>query len=159
MIASAADRPRTLFEAGAGTTAALMMSWVLCMVLHPEEYKKLQDEIDSVVYSKRLPEFEDLPKLPRVRAVVKETLRWRPVSQTDGYKGRPMPCGCHVGAEDSVVPPYACLPHWLTIAIGNRGRSAAFQHEGRRLRRRIHPSRHEYPPEPVGHSSRSIPVP
>lgn len=79
-----------------------MMSWVLCMILHPEECKKLQDEIDSVVDSSRLPEFEDLPQLPRVRAVVKETLRWRPVSagglphfstKDDVYEGLFIPAG------------------------------------------------------------------
>lgn len=70
----------TLFEAGAGTTSAAMMSFILCMVLHPEEYKKLQEEVDSVVGPDRLPKFGDMDKLPRVRAVVKEVLRWRPVT-------------------------------------------------------------------------------
>jgi len=70
----------TLFEAGAGTTAAAMMSFMLAMVLHPEELKKLQAEIDEVVGDSRLPTFQDMPRLPRVRAVVKEVLRWRPVT-------------------------------------------------------------------------------
>lgn len=82
-----------------------MMSWVLCMVLHPDEYKKLQDEVDSVVDSNRLPDFEDLPRLPRVRAVVKETLRWRPVSagglphfstKDDVYEGMFIPAGTNI---------------------------------------------------------------
>lgn len=62
----------TLFEAGAGTTASAMMSWCLCMVHHPAEMKKLQEEVDKVCGDKRLPEFEDMPNLPRVRAVAKE---------------------------------------------------------------------------------------
>ncbi|CAK4033753.1 cytochrome P450 [Lecanosticta acicola] len=70
----------TLFEAGAGTTAAAMMSFVLAMVLHPQAYAKLQKSIESVVGSSRLPGFEDIPQLPYVRAVVKEVLRWRPVT-------------------------------------------------------------------------------
>lgn len=70
----------TLFEAGAGTTAAAMMSFILAMVLHPREYAKLQKEVDDVVGSARLPSFEDMPQLPRVRAVAKEVLRWRPVT-------------------------------------------------------------------------------
>ena len=82
-----------------------MMSWVLCMVLHPAEYKKLQQEVDSVVDDKRLPEFEDLSKLPRVRAVVKETLRWRPVTagglphystKDDIYEGMFIPAGTNI---------------------------------------------------------------
>lgn len=70
----------TLFEAGAGTTAAAMMSFILAMVLHPQEFSKLQKEVDNVVGSSRLPSFEDMPNLPRVRAVAKEVLRWRPVT-------------------------------------------------------------------------------
>ena len=70
----------TLFEAGAGTTAAAMMSWILAMVLHPSELLALQKEIDDVVGNDRLPHFDDIPYLPRVRASVKETLRWRPVT-------------------------------------------------------------------------------
>jgi hypothetical protein len=49
-----------------------MMSWTLSMVHYPEEMKKLQDEIDKVVGDDRLPEFDDVPQLPRVRAVAKE---------------------------------------------------------------------------------------
>lgn len=70
----------TLFEAGAGTTAASMMSFVLAMTLHPNELRKVQEEVDAVVGADRLPMLEDMPNLPRVRAVVKEVLRWRPVS-------------------------------------------------------------------------------
>jgi cytochrome P450 len=69
----------TLFEAGAGTTAAAMMSFILAMTLHPKEHALLYDEIDSIVRS-RLPNFSDIPRLPRVRAVAKEVLRWRPVT-------------------------------------------------------------------------------
>ncbi|KAK3702409.1 hypothetical protein LTR37_014875 [Vermiconidia calcicola] len=95
----------TLFEAGAGTTAAAMMSWVLGMVHHPEEMKKLQQEIDQVVDGGRLPEFEDIPRLPRVRAVAKEILRWRPVSaggiphfstQDHVYDGMYIPAGTNI---------------------------------------------------------------
>jgi cytochrome P450 len=70
----------TLFEAGAGTTAAAMMSLMLALLLHPEELKKVQAELEDVVGDLRLPNFSDMPRLPRVRAVVKETLRWRPVT-------------------------------------------------------------------------------
>lgn len=70
----------TLFEAGAGTTAAAVCSFLLAMTLHGKEYKLLQDDIDAVVGQDRLPSFEDIPKIPRVRAVAKEVLRWRPVT-------------------------------------------------------------------------------
>ena len=42
------------------------------MVLHSEELRKLQHELDRVVGDGRLPEFADMPQLPRVRAVAKE---------------------------------------------------------------------------------------
>lgn len=70
----------TLFEAGAGTTAAAMMSFILAMTLHADEFAKLQKEVDDVVGPERMPCFEDMPHLPRVRAVAKEVLRWRPVT-------------------------------------------------------------------------------
>ncbi|KAK5102807.1 hypothetical protein LTS08_003608 [Lithohypha guttulata] len=100
----------TLFEAGAGTTAAAMMSFMLAMTLHLDEFVELQAEVDKVVGSDRLPSFSDIPDLPRVRAVAKETLRWRPVTagglphqltKDDVYKmedGRPlfMPAGTNI---------------------------------------------------------------
>jgi cytochrome P450 len=69
----------TLFESGAGTTAAAMISFILAMVLHQDSLSDLQRDIDEVV-GDRLPTFEDIPHLPRVRAIVKESLRWRPVT-------------------------------------------------------------------------------
>ena len=57
-----------------------MMSLMLALTLHPTELKKLQAEIDEVVGDSRLPGFDDMSRLPRVRAVVKEVLRWRPVT-------------------------------------------------------------------------------
>lgn len=69
----------TLFEAGTGTTAAAMMSFCLAMTLYPEWQKPMWEEVDRVS-GDRMPEFEDIPELPTVRAVVKEVLRWRPVT-------------------------------------------------------------------------------
>ena len=65
---------------------AAMMSWILAMVHHPEEMKKLQEEVDKVVGDNRLPEFEDVPQLPRVRAVAKEVC---PATTTLQYGGLP----------------------------------------------------------------------
>lgn len=49
------------------------------MIAYPECQRKAQEEIDAVVGSKRLPELEDLPNLPYVQAVIKETHRFRTV--------------------------------------------------------------------------------
>ncbi|CZR61304.1 related to cytochrome p450 [Phialocephala subalpina] len=70
----------TLFEAGAGTTSAAMMSFMLAMVLHPSALHAMREEINKVVGPDRLPTFDDIPNLPRVRATIKETMRWRPVT-------------------------------------------------------------------------------
>ena len=69
-----------LYSAAASTTASLAMSWVLMMVLNPSWLAKVQEEVDRVVGPDRLPEFDDLPNLPTVRAVVKEVARMRPVT-------------------------------------------------------------------------------
>lgn len=69
-----------LYSAAASTTASLAMSWVLMMVLNPRWLKEIQDEVDRVVGPDRLPTFDDLPQLPMLRAVVKETARLRPVT-------------------------------------------------------------------------------
>lgn len=69
-----------LYSAAASTTASLAMSWVLMMVLNPKWLAKMQEELDQVVGPDRLPTFDDMPQLPTVRAVVKETARLRPVT-------------------------------------------------------------------------------
>ena len=46
------------------------------MALYPEVQKKAQAEIDAVVGSNRLPDFNDRPSLPYINAVVKESSRW-----------------------------------------------------------------------------------
>lgn len=92
----------TMFEAGSGTTSAAMMSFMLSMVLHPEWFQKLQSEVDAVCGSERLPYLDDVSQLPTVRAVVKEVLRWRPVTagglphmctKDDVYEGLFIPAG------------------------------------------------------------------
>lgn len=69
-----------LYSAAASTTASLAMSWILMMVLNPHWFKAVQEEIDRVVGPGRYPTFDDLPNLPMVRAIVKETARIRPVT-------------------------------------------------------------------------------
>ena len=77
----------------------------MAMALHPAVQKRIQDEIDRVVGTDRLPTFEDRPSLPLVDAVVREILRWRPVVplaiphtaiKDDVYKGYFIPKGKHI---------------------------------------------------------------
>ena len=50
------------------------------MVLYPDVVRKAQEELDIVVGQDRLPELSDKTSLPYVCAVVKEVLRWYPVT-------------------------------------------------------------------------------
>lgn len=49
------------------------------MVLNPDKMKKAQAEIATVVGPDRLPNFKDYEALPYIVALVKETLRWKPI--------------------------------------------------------------------------------
>ncbi|KAF7849254.1 hypothetical protein BT93_L1041 [Corymbia citriodora subsp. variegata] len=60
-------------------TVAILLEWILArMVLHPDIQAKAQSEIDAALGSARPVEDSDLPRLPYLRAVVKETLRMHP---------------------------------------------------------------------------------
>jgi hypothetical protein len=94
----------TMFAAGAHTAAAGMSKFLFAMVTHPWEWRALRKEMDAVVggggdgeddkRKTRMPCFDDVPNLPRLRAAVKETLRWRPLPP-DGVP--------HRVTEDDVV--------------------------------------------------------
>uniref|UniRef100_A0A0D3AQF7 Cytochrome P450 n=1 Tax=Brassica oleracea var. oleracea TaxID=109376 RepID=A0A0D3AQF7_BRAOL len=61
-------------------TVAILLEWILArMILHPDIQAKAQAEIDVIVgESGRQVSDSDLPKLPYLRAIVKETLRMHP---------------------------------------------------------------------------------
>jgi len=50
------------------------------MIAYPETQSRAHAEIDAVVDRERLPTFADYPRLPYVRAMVKEILRWKPAA-------------------------------------------------------------------------------
>ncbi|KAH7247143.1 hypothetical protein NW759_007910 [Fusarium solani] len=74
-----------LVEAGSETTATTINNWTLAMALYPEVMKKGQEELDRVVGTDRMPQWEDEADLPYIRAMIKETLRWRPVNKFGMY--------------------------------------------------------------------------
>ena len=58
---------------------AILLEWVLAeMVLNPEIQAKAQAEIDAVVGNTRPVSDSDIPNLPYLQAIVKETLRVHP---------------------------------------------------------------------------------
>ncbi|KAK3380971.1 cytochrome P450 [Podospora didyma] len=62
---------------GIFTVAGPLSYWLVSMVHHPEWQAAVQREIDEVCEG-RLPTIEDAPKLPILRACIKETMRWKP---------------------------------------------------------------------------------
>lgn len=95
--------PASLFGAGSDTTASTLCSAFLALVTHPSVLRAAQAELDSVVGTDRTPTFADEQRLPYLRALCKETLRWRPVAvlggtphastETDRYEGWTIPAG------------------------------------------------------------------
>jgi cytochrome P450 len=75
------DEAITLFGAGHETTA-VSLSWALYFMLsQPEIYAKAQHEVDTVLAG-RIPTVSDLPKLPYILQIIKETLRYYPPTGT-----------------------------------------------------------------------------
>ncbi|KAN0081290.1 Cytochrome P450 [Tylopilus felleus] len=95
----------TLYAASVETTHATLLIFVYLMLNHPEVQRRAQLEIDRVVGDQRLPDFEDRPSLPYVDAVLRETMRCRPV----GPLGIP-----HATTEDDVYEGYY-IPQGATI--------------------------------------------
>ncbi|KAJ7843627.1 cytochrome P450 [Mycena olivaceomarginata] len=62
---------------GNNVTAAALSVFMLAMTLYPDVLRKAQVEVDEVVGRQRVPTFADQANLPYIRALVKETLRWR----------------------------------------------------------------------------------
>ena len=60
-------------------TSSSLMTFTLAMVENPHVWKRAQAEIDAVIGTNRFPEFDDRSALPYVDAIVRETLRWKPV--------------------------------------------------------------------------------
>lgn len=61
-----------------------LLTFLFLMMEYPEWQRKLQEEVDRVVGSDRLPNHHDIPNLPTVRAIVKEGLRYRSIAAEMG---------------------------------------------------------------------------
>lgn len=92
--------------AGALTIGSPIQSFLLAMIHHPEWQRKLQAEIDEVCDG-RCPSWEEREKMPLLRAVMKEVIRWRPPVPTgiphatekdDVYEGYFIPAGATIHA-------------------------------------------------------------
>ncbi|KAF2867528.1 cytochrome P450 [Massariosphaeria phaeospora] len=101
--------PASLFGAGSDTTASTLCTAVLALVTHPAALAAAHAELDAVVGASRTPTFADEPRLPYMRALVKEVLRWRPVAVLGGTP--------HASTEDDVYDGFY-IPAGTTV-LGN----------------------------------------
>ncbi|RAH67093.1 cytochrome P450 [Aspergillus aculeatinus CBS 121060] len=93
-----------LLQAGSETTASILVGFIQAMVIFPDVARAAQAELDRVC-GDRLPDLNDVPELPYIRACAKETLRWMPgfllgiphaTTQEDTYLGYRIPKGATV---------------------------------------------------------------
>ncbi|EGO02937.1 hypothetical protein SERLA73DRAFT_70422 [Serpula lacrymans var. lacrymans S7.3] len=100
---------QVLYSAGSDTVAVTLHTFILAMAMHPDIYKKAQDEIDQVTGASRLPNIEDRPELPYLNCIMKEVHRWNPpvqlalphklMTKDDEYRGYFIPQGTTVIAN------------------------------------------------------------
>ncbi|KAF5315497.1 hypothetical protein D9619_007172 [Psilocybe cf. subviscida] len=92
------------YSAGADTTSSALNTFFYAMAagVSPDAQGKAQEEIDRVVGRDRLPTYDDCLSLPYTEAILREVLRWKPVSpigvphrvtDDDVYKGYLIPKG------------------------------------------------------------------
>ncbi|KAK2744265.1 hypothetical protein FQN57_004350 [Myotisia sp. PD_48] len=97
-----------LHEAASHTTDKALQFFIMACVLHQESVALAQKELDCVIGSNRMPEFEDMSHLPYTMAFINEMQRWRPLTlegvahasqKEDIYMGYRIPQGSVVTAN------------------------------------------------------------
>ncbi|KAJ7585221.1 cytochrome P450 [Mycena floridula] len=94
--------------AGADTTWSSLGVFVVAMLRHPEIQSRAQKEIDDIVGTDRLPDFNDQASLVYVTCIMHEVWRWYPTvhfgvphktTEDDTYRGYHIPKGSIVFAN------------------------------------------------------------
>ncbi|KAI1373056.1 cytochrome P450 [Hypoxylon crocopeplum] len=89
---------------GIFTVAGPLSYWLVSMIHHPKWQAAVQKEIDEACEG-RIPTLDDAPKLPILRACIKETMRWKPNVPTgvahemeadDEFRGYFLPKGTRI---------------------------------------------------------------
>ncbi|PCH38753.1 cytochrome P450 [Wolfiporia cocos MD-104 SS10] len=96
------------FGAAVDTSTCVLSTLILALVLHSEVLQKAQEEIDRVIGTSRLPNFNDRSSLPYVESILQEVYRWNPpgplgvphkLISDDEYRGYRIPQGTTVIAN------------------------------------------------------------
>ncbi|KAI0306216.1 cytochrome P450 [Multifurca ochricompacta] len=91
-----------MLAAGTETTSTTLLWWLLAMLVYPDVQARAHAELDEVVGCARPPTLSDIPSLPYICAMVKETLRWAVIAPfavphvstvDDWYEGMYIPKG------------------------------------------------------------------
>ncbi|KAI9370290.1 Fumitremorgin C synthase [Aspergillus egyptiacus] len=120
----------SLYEASMAASQALRVI-ILAGLLHRDAVRRMQDELDAVVGTSRLPDYTDADHLPWTQAFIKEAMRWRTLtpmgspratSSDDECRGYRIPRGATVlvnvwamNHDETVFPdPFAFQPQrWI----------------------------------------------
>ncbi|KAH7341797.1 cytochrome P450 [Rhizoctonia solani] len=89
-----------VLEGGSDIVAGVISTVILALLVDPKSQDRARQEIDSIYDEDTLPKWDDEQRMPFVRAIVRETLRWRPplptcvphrLEEDDTYEGYFMP--------------------------------------------------------------------
>lgn len=94
-----------MIEAGSETTSSALNSCLLYLSAYPEIQAKAHAEIARVIGDEGSPTFEDENSLPYVRAIIKEILRLRPVTNI----GTPHFTTAELRYKDYIIPKNAMV--------------------------------------------------
>ncbi|KAH9207847.1 cytochrome P450 [Leptodontidium sp. 2 PMI_412] len=93
----------SVIEAGSDTTRVSLNQLVAAAALFPDWVERARKELDSVcgLNAERLPDANDAPRLPYIKAAAKETVRWNPsfgeiahsLIKDDNFEGYRFPAG------------------------------------------------------------------
>lgn len=95
----------SMIEAGSETTSAALNTAILYLSANQDVQRRAHEELDRIVGPSRSPTFLDEQHLPYIRAIVKETLRLRPVTNmgTPHYTTAPISYQNIYIPKDSIV--------------------------------------------------------
>lgn len=111
---------------GGTDTSALTIEWAMSeLIKQPETIKKATEEIDRVIGTDRWLEERDLPQLPYLEAIVKETMRLHPLVPL---------LAPHFALEDCKVAGYdICKGTLVFINVWSIGRDKTLWHNAEKF--------------------------